>query len=273
MKRKSHGGSVSLGDGAFRIAGGWQDTGRTGGRLHLGMHIGTVGVLESRPLPSDPTTATVILTPDGRRWVSFIVREALALSKPQNPGRVAGGDLGLTHFATIAYSDGRTEKIHNPRFLQRQKRKLAHMQRGLARMKGPARGRKASKRWATQRRRVARLHTHTANQREYFARREAARLIRENQGIVVGSLNIAGLGQSNVGNSVYDTAWRISLRALQEGSVERGRGRSPGARPRRWASGEAKRSWTGCGPAHGARKGHGGRGAQRCGVSMFGTVA
>ncbi|WP_162240810.1 RNA-guided endonuclease InsQ/TnpB family protein [Microbacterium sp. Leaf151] len=223
MRKKSHGGSVSLSDGAFRIAGGWQNTGRTGGRLHLGKHIGTVGVRWSRPLPSDPTTATVVLTPDGRWWVSFVVREALALTKPQNPGRVAGVDLGLTHFATIAYSDGRFEKIDNPRFLLKQERKLAHMQRDLARMQGPTRGRKASKRWDKQRRRVARLHTHIANQREHFARREAAQLIRENQGIVVETLNIAGLGQSKVGKSVYDTAWGIFLRALQEGSVKRGR--------------------------------------------------
>lgn len=222
-KKRSHGGSFSLSARYFRIKGGWQNTGATGGRLFLGHALGWVGVRWSRPLPSDPTTATVTVKPSGRTYVSFVVREPIRHTTPQNPGRVAGIDLGLTHFATVAYSDGKIEKINNPRFLLNQERKLAHMQRDLARMQGPERGRKPSKRWEKQRLRVAKIHTHIANQRENFARREAARLIRENQGIVIESLNIAGMARTKVGKSVYDSAWGAFLKALEEGAVKRGR--------------------------------------------------
>lgn len=222
-KRRAHGGSITLGEHSFRIKGGWQNTGPTGGRLFLGAGIGWVGVRWSRPLPSDPTTATVVMRPTGRVYVSFVVREPLQPTQPQNTGRVAGIDLGLTHFATIAYSDGRTEKIENPRFLLQLEHKLAHLQRDLARKEGPKRGHKPSNRWEKQRQRVARLYAHIANQRENFARREAARLIRENQGIVIESLNIAGLARTKVGKSIYDSAWGIFLKALAEGAAKRGR--------------------------------------------------
>jgi putative transposase len=222
-KRRAHGGTMSLSDRNFRIKGGWQNTGSTGGRLYLGKHIGWVGVRWSRRLPSEPSSLTVRLTPAGRFFVSFVVLEPLRRTMPQNPGRVAGVDLGITHFATVAHSDGSVRKIPNPRFLLKQERKLAHMQRDLARMEGPRRGQKPSNRWEKQRRRVARLHAHIANQRESFARREAARLIRENQGIVVESLNIAGLARTKVGKALYDSAWGIFLNALKEGAAKRGR--------------------------------------------------
>lgn len=222
-KRRSHGGSVHLPDRYFRIKGGWQNTGSTGGRLFLGKHIGWVGVRWSRPLPADPTSLTVTLTPSGRYFVSFVVREPLQRTTPRAQGRFVGIDLGVSHFATLAFSDGRTEKIENPRFLLKQERKLAHLQRDLARKVGPHRGQLPSQRWEKQRQRVARLHAHIANQRENFARREAARLIRENQGIIVESLNIAGLARTKVGKALYDSAWGVFLKALGEGAAKHGR--------------------------------------------------
>jgi putative transposase len=223
LRKKRHGGAVQFGSDGFKIRGGWQNSGRTGGRLFLGGYIGWVGVRWSRPLPSDPTSATVVLVPTGRWYVSFVVREPLRRSIPQNEGRVAGVDLGLTHFATIAYSEGKVEKIDNPRFLLQSERKLAHLQRDLARKQGPQRGHKPSKRWEKQRRRVAALHSHIAHQRTDFARREAARLIRVNQAIVVEALNIAGLARTKVRKSLYDTAWGIFLKALAEGAATCGR--------------------------------------------------
>jgi putative transposase len=47
--------------------------------------------------------------------------------------RVAGVDLGLTDYATVAYSDGTREKLANPRYLRATERRLARAQKSLSR--------------------------------------------------------------------------------------------------------------------------------------------
>lgn len=223
FKPKKSGGTAHFARGQFRIVDGWQNTGPTGGRLDLGRHIGRVHVNWTRPLPSQPSSVAIVLRPSGRWFASFVVEEPLRRTKPQASGRAVGVDLGLEHFAVLAYSDGRVERIENPRFLAEAEWKLARMQRDTARMQGPERGRKPSKRWEQQRTRVARLHARIADRREAFARGLAARLIRENQAIVVEALNIAGLARTKVGKSIYDAAWGVFLRALAEGAANHGR--------------------------------------------------
>ena len=81
-----------------------------GGTLRL-PKIGDVPVRWSRPLPSPPSSVTVIRDSAGRYFASFVVQAqpgALPAAEP-----VVGIDLGLTHFAVL--SDGR--KITSPRFL------------------------------------------------------------------------------------------------------------------------------------------------------------
>jgi putative transposase len=77
------------------------------GKLRL-PKIGDVPVRWSRPLPSAPSSVTVIRDAAGRYFASFVVetgRDPLPGAGPS-----AGIDLGLTHFAVL--SDGR--KIATP---------------------------------------------------------------------------------------------------------------------------------------------------------------
>ena len=72
------------------------------GKLRL-PRIGDVPVRWSRPLPSEPSSVTVIKDAAGRYFASFVVEtvpDALPRTEP-----VVGIDLGLTHFAVL--SDGR----------------------------------------------------------------------------------------------------------------------------------------------------------------------
>ena len=82
------------------------------GKLRL-PKIGDVPVRWSRPLPSQPSSVTVIKDPAGRYFASFVI-EAQAATLPQI-APVVGIDLGLNHFAVL--SDGR--KITAPQFLRR----------------------------------------------------------------------------------------------------------------------------------------------------------
>src|SRR5215813_12515570 len=75
--------------------------------------IGDVPVRWSRPLPSQPSSVTVIEDSAGRYFASFVVETVPDVPPRTEP--VVGIDLGLTHFAVL--SDGR--KIDSPRFLRR----------------------------------------------------------------------------------------------------------------------------------------------------------
>src|SRR5690606_27359219 len=105
----------------------------------------------SRPLPSAPSSLTVILEPDGNYYVSFVVEV--------NPGplprtqRGVGIDLGLNDVGVT--SDG--WHSGNPKHLRKAQDRLALEQRRLAKKV------KGSVNWHKQRRRVAKLHQKVSN--------------------------------------------------------------------------------------------------------------
>lgn len=217
FKKHSHRGSATFARTRFSIAGGWTSTSsRAGGRLRL-EKLGTVHVRWSRPLPSEPSSATVVREPDGTWWVSFVVEEELRPTTPQVPGRVAALDLGLTDLAVVAYSDGTRERIPAPRHYRQSEQKLASLQRDLSRRKV------GSRNYDEARRKVAAAHRRISNLRENHARQLSARLLRENQTVVVETLSIAGLARTRMGKSVHDAGWGILLRSLREGARLRGR--------------------------------------------------
>lgn len=83
----------------------------------------------TRPLPSMPSSVAIMLRPSGRWYASFVVQEPVRRTKAQAPGQVVGIDLGLEHFAVLAYSSGRVERIENPRFGAEQERSMQHQAR------------------------------------------------------------------------------------------------------------------------------------------------
>jgi putative transposase len=181
-----------------------------GGRLYLAK-VGEVRVRWSRPLPSEPSSVTVIGEPDGRYYASFVV--------DRNPTRLpsvsreVGVDVGLDRLAVT--SDG--EIIANPRFLRAKQRHLARAQRALSRK------RKGSANRAKARRRVAVLHRNVRETRLDHAHKTAHRLVRDNQAIYAEDLAVAGLGRTWLARSVYDAAWSQFLRLLEEKADRYGR--------------------------------------------------
>jgi putative transposase len=118
FRRKASRQSVRLTRNGFSV--------RDNGRVYLAK-IGEVKVRWSRPLPSEPSSVTVIREPDGRYYVSFVVQpEAQPLPTIDNE---VGIDLGLDRL--VVTSGG--EIIGNPRFLRRRQRKLAYLQRQASR--------------------------------------------------------------------------------------------------------------------------------------------
>jgi putative transposase len=96
------------------------------GKLRL-PKAGDVAVRWSRPLPSAPSSVTVVRDAAGRFFASFVVQVS-----PQplpGTGRECGIDLGLGHFAVM--DDG--TKVASPRFLRRAEKKLRRAQKALSR--------------------------------------------------------------------------------------------------------------------------------------------
>jgi putative transposase len=96
------------------------------GRLRL-PKIGDVPVRWSRPLPSVPSSVTVIRDAAGRFFASFVVE--VTPSPLPAAGRDCGIDLGLGHFAVM--NDG--TKVAAPRFLRRAEKELRKAQKSLSR--------------------------------------------------------------------------------------------------------------------------------------------
>ena len=167
---------------------------RPDGRLSL-PKIGDLKMRWSRPRPAEPYSVTVTMDGAGRYHASFVV-EVRETPLPVINTAV-GVDLGLS--TLVALSDGRKED--NPRWLKQREQALQRSQRNMSRkLKGSKNREKA-------RRRVARLHVKVADARRDFHHQLSTRLIRENQTVCVETLNVAGLGRSNLAKSIHDAGW------------------------------------------------------------------
>jgi putative transposase len=172
------------------------------GRLRL-PKIGDVPVRWSRPLPSQPSSVTVIKDSAGRYFASFVV-DAGPWALPEI-GPVIGIDLGLHHFAVL--SDGR--KISAPRFLRRAEQLLKRRQRELSHKQ------KGSKNRDKARLKVARAHAHVADARRNFHHQLSTALIRENQAVAVEDLAVKALGHTRMAKSVHDAGWSSFVGMLE----------------------------------------------------------
>lgn len=208
------------GDQSFRLVGDGFSV-RTINKRWGAVRIARVGEVKfrlSRELPNPPSSVTVSLRADGTYHLSFVV-DVPAREVPAST-REAGIDLGLNHFAAIAYSDGTREKIENPRHERTGHIKVARAQKNLARKKkGSSNRRKARIRLAKQQSAVAR-------RRKDFLNKLSTRLVNDNQVIVTEGLSVQGLaraGRSGLRRSVHDAGWGAFLSMISEKATEAGR--------------------------------------------------
>ncbi|GAA0515083.1 MULTISPECIES: RNA-guided endonuclease TnpB family protein [Streptomyces] len=184
-----------------RSAFTWRD-----GRLTLAKMAEPLDIRWSRPLPegAEPTTVTVSRDSAGRWFVAMLVEDTIAPA-PATSAAV-GLDAGITSLVTLSTG----EKIANPRHERRDRARLAKAQRELSRKaKGSANREKA-------RRKVARVHARITDRRRDFLHKLSARLVRENQTVVIEDLTVRNLLKNGkLARTISDAAW-TDLRMMLE---------------------------------------------------------
>ncbi len=158
--------------------------------------IGDIKTKWSRPLPSQPSSVTVIKDCAGRYFLSFVVEIEPIAVEPKNQG--VGVDLGLATLATL--STGEKVKAPDTRALDRKIRK------GKRKL---ARALKGSKRCESLRVAVARIESKQRNSRRDFNQKLATRLVRENSVVVLEDLNVSGMVKNRcLARAISRAGWR-----------------------------------------------------------------
>ena len=166
--------------------------------------IGHVPMVVSRPLPSKPSSVTIIKDTIGRYFASFVV-EVPQETLPETD-RSCGIDLGLSHFCIL--SSG--EKVENPRLHKKMLQKIKLANRRLAKAKKDSNRRKKRKL------RLAKLHAKVKDARTDFLHKLTTRLVAENQSLAIEDLNVAGLVKNRkLSRAISDASWSKFKTMLQ----------------------------------------------------------
>jgi putative transposase len=176
------------------------------GQIWLAKMSEPLDIRWSRPLPqgAEPSTVTVSRDSAGR-WHISILTETTVEAPPSSQAAV-GIDAGITSLVTLSTG----EKVANPRHERRDRERLAKAQRALARKrKGPANREKA-------RRKVARVYARITDRRTGFLRKLSARIIRENQTVVIEDLPVRTMVRSHsLARAISGASWSELRRMLE----------------------------------------------------------
>jgi putative transposase len=158
--------------------------------------IGRIKTKWSRPLPSEPSSVTVIKDRAGRYFLSFVVEIQLEIKPASN--QAIGIDLGLKTFAAL--SNG--ERASSPDYSQLD-RKIKRSQRKLSRRQ------KHSKRRERMRFKVAKLKARLRDIRKDFLHKLSTKVVNENQVMALEDLNVSGMLKNRcLSRAISQAGWR-----------------------------------------------------------------
>ena len=170
--------------------------------------IGCIKTKWSRPLPSEPSSVTVIKDTAGRYFLSFVVEVQPETKLASNPA--VGIDLGIKIFAAL----GTSERVASPSY-SKLDRKIRRSQRKLSRRS------KTSKRRERMRLKVAKLKAKLRDIRKDFLHKLSTKVINENQVIALEDLNVSGLLKNRkLSRAISSAGWR-EFRTMCESKSEK----------------------------------------------------
>jgi len=171
-----------------------------------------IKVVFHRKFKGEVKTTTISKTKSGKYFVSVLVEDSKVLpAKPKiDPKTAIGIDLGLKDFAVLSTG----EKIANQRFNEKAAKRIAKLNRKMAKQKTMNKGVHTKNREKT-RVKLARLYEKVSNQRDDFLHNLSTRLIRENQTICLEDLNVSGMVKNHkLSGSIASASWSAFVRML-----------------------------------------------------------
>jgi len=191
--KSKHGGynsyTTNLVNGNIALAGGFIKLPK----------LGAVKIKQHRQAPDGYKlkSVTVSLAPSGKYFAS-VLYEYEANVAPVKPVEVLGLDFSMA--GLYVDSNGASPEYSRP--YRAAQAKLAKEQRKLSRRK------KGGSNRAKQKRKVAMLHEHIANQRSDFLHKQSRQIANAYDAVCIEDLNMKGMAQAlNFGKSVSDNGW------------------------------------------------------------------
>jgi len=180
-----------------------------------------------RPMPDNAVikTVTVSMDTDGHIFVSISYQYTVKMKMNIREACVAGDNsiidrltfLGLDYSQEYFYVDSEGRKANCPKSYRCSEEKLARLQKDLSRMQ------KGSKNYERQLAKIQRCHVKIRNQRLDFVRKEALRLSREYDVVVVEDINLRAIGGSlHLGKNLHDNGFGMFRDHLERKLREKG---------------------------------------------------
>ena len=162
--------------------------------------LGAIQLIQHRSIPDGFAIKTAKVTRKADGWhVGLLLecKEVPESSPSVDVAKSVGIDVGLKDF--LVTSDG--DYIAIPQFFRKSERKLAKLQRQLARQV------KGSNRWRKQVNRISKLHLHISRQRQDFFSKVWEWLFAKYDIVAHEKLNIKGLARTKLAKSILDAGW------------------------------------------------------------------
>ena len=158
--------------------------------------LGLVKFAKSREVLGTIKNATVSRKPSGRYFVSLTCEvEIEELSKTN---KKVGVDVGIKDFAVTSDE----EIISNPKYFRKSEKRLAKLQKDLARKQYQ------SKNWYKNKIKIAKLHEKINNQKTDFLQKFSTKLINENQVIAIEDLRIGNMLKNHkLAKVISEVSW------------------------------------------------------------------